>query len=96
LGQNEPGKVRWTVPQSGQLGFQTRTEFNKKILKILDGLKMKGGFINYGNVSGKCALIEGSVPGSNKRLIRLRFSLRPKKVYPVDVKYISMESKQGV
>jgi len=96
LGQNEPGKVRWTVPQAGQLGFQTRTEFNKKIIKIMDGLKIKGGFINYGDVLGDCALIEGSVPGHKKRLIRLRLAIRPKKTYPVDVKYVSVESKQGV
>ena len=96
LGQNEPGKVRWNVPQAGQLGFQTRTEFNKKIIKIMDGLKIKGGFINYGDVSGDCVLIEGSVPGPKKRLIRLRFAIRPKKSYPADMKYISIESKQGV
>jgi large subunit ribosomal protein L3 len=61
----------------------------------MDGLKVKGGFVNYGDVSGDCALIEGSVPGHKKRLIRLRFAIRPKKSYPVDVKYVSMESKQG-
>jgi len=96
LGQNVPGKVRWTVPQAGQLGFQTRTEFNKRIIKILDGLKIKGGFVNYGDVSGDCVLLEGSVPGSKKRLIRLRFAIRPKKSFLPDVKYVSMESKQGV
>jgi large subunit ribosomal protein L3 len=96
LGQNEPGKVRWTVPQAGQLGFQTRTELNKRILKISDGFNVKGGFVNYGNASGECILLEGSVPGPKKRLIRIRFALRPKKVYPLDIKYISMESKQGV
>jgi large subunit ribosomal protein L3 len=95
LGQNEPGKVRWTVPQAGQLGMQTRTELNKTILKVSDGFEMKGGFLSYGNVSD-CVLLEGSIPGSKKRLIRLRFALRPKKVYPIDIKYISMESKQGV
>jgi large subunit ribosomal protein L3 len=34
LGQEQPGKVRHTVPMAGQLGFQTRTEFNKRVLKI--------------------------------------------------------------
>ena len=96
LGQNEPGKVRWTVPQAGQLGFQTRTELNKRILKFSNGFNVKGGFVNYGNASGECILLEGSVPGPKKRLIRIRFALRPKKVYPLDIKYISMESKQGV
>jgi len=96
LGQNEPGKVRWTIPQAGQLGFQTRTELNKRILKISDGFNVKGGFVNYGNVSGDCILLEGSVPGPKKRLIRLRFAIRTKKLYPIDIKYISIESKQGV
>jgi len=96
LGQNEPGKVRWTVPQAGQLGFQTRTELNKKILKISNGFDIKGGFLNYGNVSNDCILLEGSIPGPKKRLIRLRIALRPKKTYPVEIKYISKESKQGV
>ena len=96
LGQNEPGKVRWTVPQAGQLGFQTRTEFNKRVIKMLDGFKVKGGFINYGDVLGDCLLVEGSIPGPKKRLIRLRLAIRPKKAYPADVKYVSIESKQGV
>jgi len=95
-GQTEPGKVRWTIPQAGQLGFQTRTELNKRILKISNGFNIKGGFINYGNVSGDCVLLEGCIPGPKKRLIRFRFAVRPKKTYPVDIKHISIESKQGV
>jgi len=96
LGQNKPGKVRWTVPQPGQFGFHTRTELNKRILKIEEKFEVKGGFVNYGVVSGNCVLLEGSVPGPKKRLIRLRFAVRSKKVYPVDIKYVSSESKQGV
>jgi large subunit ribosomal protein L3 len=95
LGQNVPGKVRWNVPQGGQLGFQTRTEFNKKILKILSGFKVKGGLVNYGDIEGDCVLVEGSVPGPKKRLIRLRVPIRPKKSFPGEVNYISMESQQG-
>jgi len=99
LGTNEPGKVRSTVPQAGQLGFQSRTELNKRILKIGDSGKEvtpKGGFVNYGIISGNYVILEGSVPGPKKRLIRLRFAIRPKKTYPVDIKYTSLESKQGV
>lgn len=95
LGQNVPGKVRWNVPQGGQLGFQTRTEFNKRIVKIMDGFKPKGGIVNYGEVTGDAVLIEGSVPGPRKRLIRLRSSIRMKKPLPVSVNYVSMENKQG-
>jgi large subunit ribosomal protein L3 len=99
LGTNEPGKVRSTVPQAGQLGFQTRTELNKKVLKIGDSgeeIISKGGFVNYGIITGNYVILEGSVPGPKKRLIRLRFAIRPKKTYPIDIKYISLESKQGV
>ncbi|MEM5872260.1 MAG: 50S ribosomal protein L3 [Candidatus Aenigmatarchaeota archaeon] len=99
LGQNVPGKVRWNVPQAGQLGFQTRTEFNKRVLKIGEKgeeITPKGGFVNYGVIKNDYIVLEGSVPGPRKRLIRLRFSIRPKKTYPVDIKYISLESKQGV
>ncbi len=96
LGQREPGKVRWTVPQAGQLGFQTRTEFNKRILKIQNGFKIKGGIVNYGDITSDALLLEGSIPGPQRRLIRLRLPLRPPKTkYPVDLKYVSLTSKQG-
>jgi large subunit ribosomal protein L3 len=96
LGQNEPGKVRWTVPQAGQLGFQTRTEINKRVLKIDNNFDISGDFLKYGKVTGDYLLLEGSVPGARKRLVRMRFAIRPKKTYPVDIKYISTTSKQGV
>jgi large subunit ribosomal protein L3 len=95
LGQNEPGKVRWTVPQAGQMGFNKRTELNKRILKIANGFDIKGDFLKYGKVSGDCLLLDGSIPGARKRLIRLRFAMRPRKVYSIDIKYISTMSKQG-
>lgn len=96
LGQNEPGKVRHTVPQAGQMGFSKRTEINKKILKIANGFDIKGDFLKYGKVSSDCLILDGSVPGARKRLIRLRFTMRQKKSYPIDIKYISNMSKQGV
>lgn len=98
LGQAEPGKVRPTVPAAGQLGFQTRTELNKRILKIVEPKEVnpKGGFPNFGIVKAESILMEGSVPGSRKRLIRLRTPMRPPvSKYPVEIKYISLESKQG-
>jgi large subunit ribosomal protein L3 len=95
LGQNEPGKVRWSIPQAGQMGFQTRTEINKRVLKIANNFDIKGDFLNFGKVKGDYLLLEGSVPGSKKRLLRMRFAIRPKKAYPVDIKYVSTASKQG-
>lgn len=98
LGQAEPGKVRPTVPAAGQLGFQTRTELNKRILKIVEPKEVnpKGGFPNFGIVKTESILVEGSITGSRKRLIRLRMPMRPPlSKHPVEIKYISLESKQG-
>lgn len=95
LGQNEPGKVRWTIPQAGQHGFHRRTEINKRILKISEGFEISGDFLKYGKVTGDCVVLEGSIPGAKKRMIRLRFAMREKKSYPIDIKYVSTKSKQG-
>ncbi len=84
------------VAMAGQMGFQTRTELNKRILKIgSDGLSPRGGFVNYGMVSGDYLLVEGSVPGPKKRLIMFRRAIRAlEKKEPVEITYISMESQQ--
>jgi large subunit ribosomal protein L3 len=93
LGSQVPRRVRWTVPQAGQLGFQTRTELNKRILKIGESGKEvtpKGGFTRYGIITSNYVVIEGSVPGPKKRLIMLRHAIRPGKVkfLPVEVKEV--------
>ena len=36
----------------------------------------KGGFKNLGNVSGDFVILHGSVPGTYKRLIKLRSQIR--------------------
>ena len=99
LGPREPGKIRSTVAQAGQLRFQTRTELNKRILKIADGKEFNpvSGFVNFGVVSGDSILLEGSIPGPKKRLVRLRYSIRPlKSRYPAELRAISLHSQQGV
>jgi len=83
LGPEEPGKVRYTVPMAGQLGFQTRTELNKRILKIGEKgeeVTPKSGLKGYGVVKASYLLLEGSVPGPKRRLIRLRATIRPPKI----------------
>jgi large subunit ribosomal protein L3 len=40
----------------------------------------KGGLKNYGVIKSNYLLLEGSVPGPKKRLIRLRAAIRPPKV----------------
>ncbi|MFH7903266.1 MAG: 50S ribosomal protein L3 [Candidatus Aenigmatarchaeota archaeon] len=88
VGRVLPGRV----PMQGQLGFQRRTELNKRILKISSNgqeINPKGGFSHYGLVRSDYILIEGSVPGPKKRLIMIRFAIRnPKIIIPPNIKEI--------
>jgi len=97
IGPRTPARVLpGAIAMAGQLGFQTRTEYNKKILKIgEDGLSPKGGFVNYGRVPKNYMLVSGSMPGPRKRLIMLRKAMRWKeKPTPIEIKHVSLESQQ--
>lgn len=100
IGPWKPPRVLYTVPRAGQMGYHQRTEYNKRILKIgIDGKDVtpKGGFLNYGEVKGTYIIVDGSVPGPAKRLVRLRVPMRPPKKIsdtPPNITYISLESMQ--
>ncbi|WP_297067773.1 50S ribosomal protein L3 [Thermococcus sp.] len=109
LGPWHPTRVMWTVPLAGQMGFHHRTEFNKRLIAIgengtleLNGNKVeitpKGGFPHYGVIRSDFLVIQGTVPGVFKRIVRVRPAIRaPKKRPPVErpqITYISRESKQ--
>jgi len=67
------------VPSRGQMGYQARTECNKRILKIGENGKEvtpPSGFSHYGVVKSDYIIIDGSVPGPKKRLIMLRSTIR--------------------
>lgn len=103
LGSFQPGYVRPTVPNAGQMGYHQRTEYNKRVLKIgEDGGEVtpNGGFLHYGVLRNSYVLLHGSVPGPTKRLIRLRDAARPQVYVKLekapDLTYVSRESKQGV
>ena len=90
----------FTIPRAGQMGFHQRTEYNKRILKIGENgseITPEGGFPHYGVVRNEFVLVSGSVPGSVKRLIRMRDAIRPPaKTYEgVNLLYVSTSSKQG-
>jgi large subunit ribosomal protein L3 len=101
IGPWHPARVVYSVPRAGQMGYFQRTEYNKRILKIgADGSEItpKGGFKRYGSVRGIYLLIDGSLPGPPKRLIRLRYPVRPPTGLPETppkMTYISLESPQG-
>ncbi len=84
--------IMFYTPFPGQTGFHQRTEYNKRILKIGDvgseNINPPGGWPHYGLIRTKYILIEGSVPGAVKRLVKLRIPIRlhraveaPKVVY---------------
>src|SRR6056297_836198 len=99
LGPWNPSRVRSTVPQQGQTGYHQRTELNKRLVDIGDGADatVDGGFVNYGEVDGPHALIKGSLPGPQKRLVRFRPAIRPGDQPRLDpeVRYVSTASNQG-
>ncbi len=99
IGAWHPARVLYTVPMTGQMGFQRRTELNKRILKIgTDGKEVtpKGGFVNYGEVKADYILIKGSVPGPKKRTIVIREALRKNKDLPLpSIEQIITKSQQG-
>ena len=93
-----PARRIWRIPMPGQMGYHTRTENNKFILKIGDDgeeVTPKGGFLRYGKV-GNYVMLKGSVAGPAKRLIRINLPKRPHKEENYEITHISTESKQGV
>jgi len=100
IGPWKPARVLYTVPRAGQMGYHQRTEYNKRILKIgVDGKDVtpNGGFLHYGEVKGTYIIVDGSLPGPAKRLVRLRYPARPPTKIPdspPNITYISLESMQ--
>lgn len=94
----------WEIPAAGQTGFHRRTEYNKRVLAYGEnGLEITpaGGFLHYGLVKAPYALIAGSLPGTPKRPIVMRYPVRPPTWYlkmgvkEPQIVYVSLQSKQG-
>jgi large subunit ribosomal protein L3 len=101
LGPWNPHHVMYSVARAGQMGYHQRTEYNKRILKIgKDGKEVtpKGGFLRYGLVRGSYMILAGSIAGTEKRPIRLRYPARPPRNVaeePPQITHVSLESPQG-
>lgn len=101
LGPWHPAKVMFGVPQAGHLGFNYRTELNKRVLKIgseqdAGEVTPSGGILHYGLLRNEYLLLDGSLPGAPKRLLRVRKAIRHDgKVQAPNVLYVSRQSKQG-
>tara|TARA_B100001750_G_C15471756_1_gene580182 strand:- start:676 stop:1659 length:984 start_codon:yes stop_codon:yes gene_type:complete len=101
MGDFGTGYVRKTIRQAGQTGYHQRTEYNKRILRISgedeSQITPAGGFLHYGEIKNHYMIIQGSLPGPAKRLIRFRDASRQRREQPpIDITYVSTASKQGV
>lgn len=79
LGPWKPSGVMYTVPRPGQMGYMQRMVRNLRILKIVDNpdeVNKPGGFHKYGVVKNTVVMLSGSVPGTPKRLVKIRVSAR--------------------
>ncbi len=82
LGPISPQSVMYTVPRAGQTGFHQRVEYDKRIMIMgntdADEIKINpdGGYKHFGLVKGDFIILKGSVPGTYKRLIKLRSQIR--------------------
>ncbi|HEU04461.1 MAG TPA: 50S ribosomal protein L3 [Nitrosopumilus sp.] len=82
LGPISPQNVMYTVPRAGQMGFHQRVEYNKRIMIMSNSdsedfkINPEGGFKHFGLVRGDYVILKGSVPGTYRRLIKLRSQIR--------------------
>ncbi len=89
------------VPAAGQMGYHTRTDYNKKIMMIstdVSKINPKGGFLRYGFVKNPYLLFRGTIPGPSKRIVRFNHPIRPNKKLEYEVPsitFIDLASKQG-
>src|SRR3989344_796441 len=84
-GWKAQGHFMYRVAHAGQMGFHTRTEYNKWLIKIgknPEDIKIKGGIVRFGFVKNPYVLIKGSVAGPKKRLIRMNKAIRPNHLIP--------------
>lgn len=93
LGPISPQNVMYTVPRAGQRGFHQRVEYDKRIMIMSDTtskdfeINPKGGFKHFGLVKGEYIVLKGSVPGTYRRMIKLRTQIRniPPKVFKPNI-----------
>ncbi len=82
LGPISPQNVMYTVPRAGQMGFHQRVEYDKRIMMIGNTneseikINPEGGYKHFGLVKGDFIVLKGSVPGTYRRMIKMRSQIR--------------------
>ncbi len=95
IGPWKPAATMYTVPSAGQRGSPRRTEYNKRVIAVGNPeekpITPEGGFSHYGVVKSDYIVVKGSVQGPPKRLVKLRYAIRPhhKKIQPSKILEIS-------
>jgi len=84
----------------GPDGVPAADRVQQAILKIgEDGAEVTpaGGFLHYGVLQNPYVLIKGSIPGPNKRLVRIRPAIRQGEHHARQpaIEFVSIQSKQG-
>jgi large subunit ribosomal protein L3 len=98
VGPERQGKIMFTVPRAGQMGFHRRVDKGKRVIMISSdpaAVLPKDGFPHYGAIKCPYLLVEGSVPGPAKRPVLLRKSVEVKQPRKPAIKEINRDSKQG-
>ena len=96
LGPISPQYVMYTVPRAGQMGFHQRVEYNKRILVMGEStddsmqINPPGGFKHFGNVKGDYIILRGSVPGTYRRLVKIRAQIRNKPAKVVEPRILEV------
>ncbi len=93
------GHMMYRVAHAGKMGYHTRIEYNKLVVKVSNNpseINASGGYVSYGNVKNSYLLIKGSISGPQKRLIRFTTPRRSRKLVELpEIKFVSVASKQG-
>jgi len=100
IGPWHPAAVMYTVARAGQHGFHQRTETGKRILSISNAkdapITPKGGFEHFGELNTDYALVRGSVPGTNRRVVVVRYPMRPHpKANTAPVQVLEVSTRTG-
>ncbi|MEM2954578.1 MAG: 50S ribosomal protein L3 [Candidatus Nanoarchaeia archaeon] len=102
MGPITPAVTGWWIAQPGQYGYNTRTEYNKQIIKISNckdlNINPVSGFSRYGLVKNTYVILDGSTPGPKKRTIVLTHAKRLNKSVPEtapEITHVSLRSQQG-
>ena len=94
-----PATVMWTVARPGQLGYQVRTEYNRKVLMIGNTetkINPVGGFKQFGLIKNDFMMVVGSIPGPAKRAVAIRNAMRKFRVNATKIDTIDYIASLGM